>query len=45
MADIKNSSSPLESITVLCVFSYYITCWKPRAEKKKEEEKALCFLA
>lgn len=35
MVDIKKQQQLLESITILCVFNYYITCGKPRAEKKK----------
>lgn len=38
MVDIKKNSNSqlLESITILCVFNYYITCGKPRAKKKKK---------
>lgn len=40
MVDIKKQQQLLESITILCVFNYYITCGKPRAEKKKKRQYA-----
>lgn len=42
MVDIKKNSNSqlLESITILCVFNYYITCGKPRAKKKKKKQYA-----
>lgn len=45
MVDIKKTSNSqlLESITILCVFNYYITCGKPRAEKKKKGNMLPCL--